>query len=238
MKLSFEEIRKKHLEGVNGVYKYLQDSKFNPFLVESSEEFTDIKFERLCSEYSNYANAARAYENNERYVSRVGKKNIEKYMKIVKKYTRKQYVEDRINKYVALDHLYHGDIMCQHPLEGWGHMAFKVSNSRFLRRYPISRFKGHYIILYNPEDISKSKVMRKSHVKSYFSSICDDAKWKKMPSKKRNSVFQCMDKFENYCTLEEFCTLFIQYQIIGENDFPAMEHSFFIKRDYNKRDKK
>lgn len=237
MKLSFEEIREKHLIGINEVFKFIQEnSNFDPFLVES-DRFVDIKFDRLCTEYSSYQQRVDSADKGF-YRQKFGKKNLDECKRIVEKYTRKQYVEDRINKYVALDHLYHGDVMFKHPLSGWGWASLKISNSRFLRRYPISRFKGHYIVLYNSEDVSKSKVIRKSHLKSYFSSICSEEKWKKMPSKKRNSVFQCMDKFENFCTLGEFCTMFIQYDIVGENDFPAMEHSFFIKRNYNKRDKR
>jgi len=82
-----------------------------------------------------------------------------------------------------------------------------------------------------------SRVAKKTHIKTYLSSICSEEQWKKMPPKKKNSVFQNFDKFENFCTLGEFATIYIQHAIITEDDdFSRTERKFFVKRDHNVRE--
>ncbi len=44
-------------------------------------------------------------------------------------------------------------------------------------------------------------------------------------------------EIENFCTLGEFATIYIQHAIITEDDdFSRTERKFFVKRDHNVRE--
>ena len=58
------------------------------------------------------------------------------------------------------------------------------------------------------EDPAKSRVIKRENAISYFNAICNKDRWLQMPSKKRNAIFQNFNKFENFCYLEDFVTLF------------------------------
>ena len=234
--LTAEEMRSKHQIGVNGIFMYLvEKSPLCPYLTSSmGEDMQDDRFARYTQLYDSYERVVKngiSYSKNKEAIQK-------KAEQIIKKYSKRQYVEYCLEKPHAVDYIYFGDMQYRDPVNPDRHnkVSLKIANSVFLNRWATHRSKADYIILYNEEDIGKSKVFRHDHVRAYFSSICSENTWKKMPQKKKTRVFQNFSKMKNFCYLEDFIQSYTLFLLDNSNPkedawdkHNRIEHHLFVK---------